>query len=196
MCGLMAFKDDAEPGTVQSLVDLARRRGPDSFGIAWLEPLTGWTVERYRTPSWPNPFPIDFIPGSGAGIGHARLATSGTDIADAQPLKLDGMVFAHNGTVYHHQELAERYNLTLTTGNDSEVLARLWRLHNYSFHKTLKALEEHQGRTPHAWIASVGKTIWIASFGQPLYIGFSTACSWRFPDSAALDDGAVMFWEV
>jgi len=152
-----------------------------------------------RAPSWPEPFALN-LPLATAGIGHARLATSGAGIEDAQPLMIEDMVFAHNGTVYRHQEMAAAYGLQTTGGNDSEVLGRLFRLFGYDAEGALEEVRDHQGETPHAFIAAEGNRMWLGSFGQPLYIREECwaryACSWRFPGGIEVPKGEVLRWEL
>jgi len=199
MCGLIAFTGKSDPSLIQHLTDQARRRGPDSMGFAWRSGGE-WLISRRRTPSWPEPFTACFSSTFEAGIGHARLATSGRGVQDAQPLFIEYMVFAHNGTVYRHEELADRWVQRLKTGNDSEVLGHLFRLFGYDAEGAMEELREHQGDTPHAFVAAAGNHMWIASFGQPLYLRETPearyACSWRFPDSREMASGTVTRWEI
>jgi hypothetical protein len=116
---------------------------------------------------------VEIPPDAKAGIGHARLGTSGTlGVEDAQPLMIEEMAFAHNGTVRHHKMLAKKWGVDTITDNDSEVLGRLFRLFGYDAGEAVEELQKHQGYAPHAWIAGAGRRIWLASFGQPLhYLG-------------------------
>jgi asparagine synthetase B (glutamine-hydrolysing) len=197
MCGLMAFAGDVDPGMVQSLADQARRRGPDSIGVAWGGADGVWTLNRRRTLSWPEAVMLEVPPGARAGIAHARLATSD---GESQPLLIEDMVFAHNGTVYRHEEVAAHWGLKLSTGNDSEVLGRLFRLFGYDASGAVEALKEHQDGIRHAFMAASGRKIWIASFGQPLYYRAGArgnyACSWRFQDSVELGFGSILVWSL
>ena len=187
---------------VQELVNDIRRRGPDNLGIAWMERATSdWELSRYRTPSWPEPFSLE-IHGYSAAIAHARLATSGsTEPRDAQPFMLGDLIFAHNGTVYQHRELAAQHCLGLTTGNDSEALARLFLANKCDSERTYRALARHQTAGPHSWIAAYGRKMWIAVYGQPMYLLRSGpasryASSWRIPGSMEVLRGTVIEWNI
>lgn len=201
MCGLIAFAGASDPAMIQSLADQARRRGPDSLGLAWSTVDGRWTIHRRRTQSWPEPFPVEMVSGSIAGIGHARLSTSGRPgLDDAQPLLIDGMVFAHNGTVYQHEGLAYTHGMDLDSRNDSEVMGRVFQASGYDAQATVRELESHQGRRSHAWIAGVGRKLWLASFGQPLYYRLDPmtmyACSWRFPGCVEVATGSMLVWDL
>jgi hypothetical protein len=144
---------------------------------------------------------VEIPPDAKAGIGHARLGTSGTlGVEDAQPLMIEEMAFAHNGTVRHHKMLAKKWGVDTITDNDSEVLGRLFRLFGYDAGEAVEELQKHQGYAPHAWIAGAGRRIWLASFGQPLHylrIGNARyACSWPFTDSKEVAFGSVLVWDV
>lgn len=201
MCGLIALRGNWPRGSLAPLIDNARRRGPDMFGIGWLTE-GAWIVRHYLTPSWPERFcPEHDVEGPDVwAVGHARLATSGEPgaLRDAQPLLIEGMMFSHNGTVYRHERLAERYGFALDTQNDSEALARLFLYHGYDPAQTMEALEEYQGRMNHAWIAASGDQMWIASWGQPLYHFRSrdreAVTSWRSLGAKAIPPGRSIVW--
>jgi asparagine synthetase B (glutamine-hydrolysing) len=199
MCGLMGFVGNPDDDLVRALILKARRRGPDSFGIAWMTTKGDRGIERRPTPSWPAPFRVELPKNLAWGVGHARLTTSGRGIDNAQPLRVGDMVFAHNGTVYEHEELAAAYHLPLETGNDSETLARLFASFDHDAAQTMACLETFQGkRTPHSFIAAIPTRIWVVAFGQPLHVleigEVRYASSWPFPGSHQLTTGNVLRW--
>ena len=189
MCGLIAF---TEPIELERFVPDARRRGPDTLGLAWME-SGRWRIRRWDCPSWPEPFRFD-SPGAHVGIVHTRLATSGRNPEDAQPLDLGGAVFAHNGVIRRHRELAADAGIALHTGNDSEVLGRLIQRDNHQV--AMRRVAEHQGHTRHAWVYATPTVMHIGAYGQPLYHRGRTVASWRFPGSALLRSGTVLEWSV
>jgi asparagine synthetase B (glutamine-hydrolysing) len=199
MCGLIGFTGNADRELIDSLILKARRRGPDSFGMAWMTSSGDRVIERPLTPSWPAPFRVALPRDLAWGVGHARLTTCGCGIENAQPLRIGDMVFAHNGTVYDHAGLARTHSLDLATGNDSEALGRLFVGFNYDAAATMDCLAAHQKkRTRHAFIAVLPTRMWVVAWGQPLHIleraGVRYASSWPFPDSRQLETGTILSW--
>jgi glutamine phosphoribosylpyrophosphate amidotransferase len=199
MCGLIGFVGNPDPNLVAALILKARRRGPDSFGIAWMTGSGDWGIERRLTPSWPAPFRLALPRNLAWGVGHARLTTSGRGVDNAQPLRIGEMVFAHNGTVHGHEELAAACGLPLETSNDSEALGRLFASLNHDAAETMACLEAHQGkRTPHSFIAALSTQMWVVAWGQPLHVletaGVRYVSSSPFPASHRLSAGSVLRW--
>jgi asparagine synthetase B (glutamine-hydrolysing) len=199
MCGLIGFVGNPDMDLVRALILKARRRGPDSFGIAWMTSKGDQGIERRPTPSWPAPFWIALPRNLAWGVGHARLTTSGRGIDNAQPLRIGDMVFAHNGTVYRHEELAAAYSLPLETGNDSEVVGRLFIHLDYDAAATMDCLAAFQKKLiPHSFIAALPSRMWVVAWGQPLHVlelaGVRYVSSWPFPASHQLSIGNVLSW--
>ena len=199
MCGLMGFVGNPDMELVHALIRKARRRGPDSFGIAWMTSKGDRGIERRPTPSWPAPFRVELPRNLAWGVGHARLTTSGCGIENAQPLRIGDMVFAHNGTVYDHEGLARAHGFDLETVNDSEVLGRLFIHLDHDAAATMDCLAAYQKKlTAHAFIAALPKRMWVVAWGQPLHIlelaGVGYISSWPFPASHQLSAGNVLSW--
>jgi asparagine synthetase B (glutamine-hydrolysing) len=99
---------------------LAAQRGPDAWGI------TTETSER-RGMGRLSAQHVTGLPPSRVVVGHCRLATVlGTKTPEAcQPIRAGRFVVAHNGSVPNAADLVERFGLSPTTGNDSEVIALL-----------------------------------------------------------------------
>jgi predicted glutamine amidotransferase len=201
MCGLMGFAGNPDRRLVDALILKARRRGPDSFGIAWMTLAGDQRVERQLTPSWPATYRVMLPPGDLVwGIGHARLTTSGRGIYNAQPLQVGDLVFAHNGTVYEPEVLAAVYGLPLDGANDSEALGRLFISSGYDAARTMEWLaEHHEGRNvPHAWVAALPTQMWVVALGHPLYVKEGAKVryisSWPIPGSSKLRAGTVLTW--
>ena len=108
-------------------------RGRDSVGRMvgstlhkWINPKSTITNYKDYVIKFDNPTP------SNLAIGHTRKASSGDKTIDhAQPIVLDidyeGNQFAmvHNGTLYNHIELANKYNINSTGKTDSMILAEI-----------------------------------------------------------------------
>jgi hypothetical protein len=59
--------------------------------------------------------------GSESAIVHTRLATFGAKIAEnAHPFNIKGIIGVHNGMIYNHKEVAEKYGITYQV--DSEII--------------------------------------------------------------------------
>ncbi len=54
-----------------------------------------------------------------------RLAINGLNELGNQPMEMDNKVLMCNGEIYNYKELAEQYNITLTTGSDCEIILHL-----------------------------------------------------------------------
>ena len=60
-------------------------------------------------------------------LGFTRLAINGLSEAGMQPFIDGDIVTICNGEIYNYKEIAAKYNFTLTTGSDCEVLPQLYR---------------------------------------------------------------------
>jgi asparagine synthase (glutamine-hydrolysing) len=54
-----------------------------------------------------------------------RLAINGLNEMGNQPMDIDNKILMCNGEIYNYKELAEKYNFTLTTGSDCEIIIHL-----------------------------------------------------------------------
>lgn len=59
-------------------------------------------------------------------LGFTRLAINGLSEAGMQPFIYDDIVTICNGEIYNYKEIAAKYNFTLTSGSDCEVLPQLY----------------------------------------------------------------------
>ena len=204
MCGLFGFIGIVpDIALLLTLLRLARTRGPDALGIASALPgrelvWQHWLTRPGKTPSVTLPRAPALL------LGHARLATSGHGaLAETHPLRLrvePPVAFAHNGTVYRHEALALETGVQCETSCDSEVLGQLWQQSGKDVTLTMQRLETSQGVTPHAWGAATAQQVWLASWGQPLYVAAREEgrywCSRRFPESTALSAGTFVSWSL
>ena len=54
-----------------------------------------------------------------------RLAINGLNELGNQPMEMDNKILMCNGEIYNYKELAEKFNITLTTGSDCEIIIKL-----------------------------------------------------------------------
>ncbi len=59
-------------------------------------------------------------------LGFTRLAINGLSEAGMQPFIYNDIVTICNGEIYNYKEIAAKYNFTLTSGSDCEVLPQLY----------------------------------------------------------------------
>lgn len=133
MCGLVGFSgEEPEWAMVEALAEAAGRRGPHGWGAAWIYEGAVRTAHGAGPLGRAVPYPLLSSDQGFAGpfLLHARLATSGVEgdqsiAAGGQPIVIDGLAVAHNGTVAAYEELIAGLGATPTTSIDSEVIALL-----------------------------------------------------------------------
>ncbi len=59
-------------------------------------------------------------------LGFTRLAINGLNSSGMQPFIYNDIVTICNGEIYNYKEIAAKYNFTLTSGSDCEVLPQLY----------------------------------------------------------------------
>lgn len=99
MCGIFALYN----GSLQSYLrpfHSTKHRGPDNSKL------------RSITPN------IHF--------GFHRLEINGLDRVSDQPLQINKVVLVCNGEIYNYKQLAEKYNFTLKTHSDCEIIIHLY----------------------------------------------------------------------
>jgi len=72
-------------------------------------------------------------------FGFHRLAINGLDSLSGQPLENKDCVIVCNGEIYNYKELAQKYDITLETDSDCEILVHLYSKLGISFLKELDA---------------------------------------------------------
>lgn len=177
MCGLIGFVTTG--GKVDllylhELAALAERRGPHAFGFAWRTKSIGEPqVFKMPGPYSTDPDKLDLAGDALALIGHARLSTSGTadDLENNQPLHVDPILIAHNGTVADFKTVAAQHKLRLKTDCDSEALGRLIvSLHGSLGFRVERAIKEVGGEQSHALLAlTYARGFVVFRRGHPLY---------------------------
>ena len=108
MCGIfLHLSDDSiDVPKLREYGDKISHRGPDS------------SVEKVFTAPGEKNFYFLF---------H-RLAINGLNERGNQPMEIDNQILMCNGEIYNYKELAEKYNITLTTGSDCEIIIHLSRI--------------------------------------------------------------------
>lgn len=100
MCGIAGFTSgNWDDGHLHRLIRCLQHRGPDAEGSY-------------------------FDRAGGIGLGHRRLSILDLSEAANQPFySADGRyVMVYNGEVYNYKEVASRYNITVNTTSDTEVI--------------------------------------------------------------------------
>ncbi len=127
MCGIAGYictRDEVDPrlATATTVLGLhMRERGKHSWGIT-----DGHEIKKYKGDLMES-YDGQFI-GSRVILLHTRHATTGAQTAEnSHPFLIDGAIGVHNGMMYNHKEIADKYNITYQV--DSEVL--LNRIINY-----------------------------------------------------------------
>lgn len=126
MCGIVGFsgKDKFNPKWIELLLIWnSLERGEDATGI--FSPLNGLKKSLMRGSQYVL-YKQNQIIKDNYFIGHVRAGTIGdkTDVNNAHPFDRGNFILAHNGTLYNHWDLLEKYNLTRADYSvDSDVLA-------------------------------------------------------------------------
>ena len=102
MCGIFAYKGlDREKSELENSFMSIQHRGPDH--------------SEFKTIA------------DGLHFGFHRLAINGLNALGNQPMYLEGCWLIANAEIFNYLELAEKYNITLTTGSDCEILIHLYK---------------------------------------------------------------------
>jgi glutamine phosphoribosylpyrophosphate amidotransferase len=197
MCGLFGYIGTSpEWPLLKQAAYEAGRRGPNAWGVAWLdeqkkrlhfgtqrgdlhdnEPVPIWLdgIQVYKQPG-KLAEDVDRLPTlvgkPSALIGQSRLATSGTYRTNDNnpPFVVRGIALAHNGNVYNARELTAQHHLEPETACDSEVLAQLIAVGRGSLlDRVTWAVEQVDARSPLSVLAMDGTGIVAVRRGQPLY---------------------------
>ena len=71
--------------------------------------------------------------GSDIFIGFHRLAINGLNEESNQPMFYGNCILICNGEIFNYKELIAKYNLTIYTGSDCEVIPALYEKLGYKF---------------------------------------------------------------
>jgi len=171
MCGVFgAVGDQLDLAVVANAAQQAARRGPDGWGIAWLEKgmwqkaakaqdLTGLETQ------------IRKLTTTRAINGHCRLRTFGSANV-THPFIIDGIALSHNGTVPEHERVARQIGCS-EYQCDSELLAIYASKEGYA-----AALKVVEGKPAVVVVADVEKVVLYRN-KHPLYTAkIGSACYW------------------
>ena len=114
MCGIAGIGQEDRNG-IERMVQALLHRGPDGHAL--------WT-------------------GSGASLGHARLAILDPRPEGDQPMWNNGRTVAivYNGEIYNYRELRDAEQLTCKTTTDTEVILRLFEKYGMAFVDRLRGM--------------------------------------------------------
>ena len=117
MCGIFSYKGRTHAWSdLQDAVNLIGYRGPDNTHY--------------------NKIADDVL------FAFHRLAIVGTTASGDQPMKHaldDSLTLICNGEIYNYKDLAEKYEFSLTTGSDCEIILYMYR--KFGIEKTVNALD-------------------------------------------------------
>ncbi len=212
MCGLfgmIATTTTLPQGEVTTLAREAGRRGPNAWGVSWVQPdgTLVRTTQSEALKAHPERLFASVPRMCRAFIGQTRLSTSGTyHEARNNPPFIVGIderqvAIAHNGNVYNAGELIERYGLIPQSECDSEVLGLLIAQGEGSLVERVQwALSLLDGRSPYALLVLSQDELVTACGGHPLYRtegpSWLSFCSRPLGDSSAQLPGGVWSWPV
>lgn len=186
MCGIFGFvgrRPDTE--LLREAITLAATRGPHAWGVVRLDgtPRSGYLRRMVRTAPLATQVDdaLEFVDGSSAILGHARLATSGYGAAkaedQAQPLlnSWATIALAHNGVVVDPAGIRAAYGLPDgRTGSDTEVLLQLLQSRNRETKDRMRWVLLEAGGALRAQAAvaldMIARAMIASSTGQPLYV--------------------------
>ena len=114
MCGIFAYLGkDKDERTLMSHFNKIQHRGPDESRF-----------ERIRRDVF---------------FGFHRLAINGLDQKSGQPFDLRNCHLIANAEIFNYRQLASKYDITLETGSDCEIIIHLYK--KFGFEKMLRLLE-------------------------------------------------------
>jgi len=172
MCGIFGFVGGPPALEVLAQVALgASTRGPHAFGFAWLN----GGIHVFKEPGHlaDNLPLLSLMLRAPAGIGQARLATSGEwwENANNQPLSTERAAIVHNGNVYNCRQIFEQRGWTPRTGSDSEGILCLADLSPNFYSLALEIVSHVDRRSPLAVMVLGTEHLLAVRRGHPLYAG-------------------------
>lgn len=180
MCGLFGFVADEnkmiDPKILRRVATNTMRRGPHSWGIAWVNPQgklrmfkqTGRIVDDLG-------LLVSLAKDARMLIGHCRYATHGSpeNNLNNHPHPCDGGWVVHNGQIKHYETIIDRFDLHPITECDSEVVGLMIESRKGTLlERVATTVSECRGGTPFSMMG-----LWKSKFAvarendQPLHIG-------------------------
>lgn len=191
MCGIFAYYGTRppEPELLHRAAAGAAQRGPHAHGWA------GTGIEDHRAQGPMDPLAAAAVPALQL-VGHARLVTSGRrdDPAGVQPIRADGHLLVHNGTVTDPSRLAHSTGLD-SFPSDSALLARLYadlRTKGLTRNEAMDELVDQSAMTRYVIVVLDADGSLVASRrGLPLH-RLTTAPTDLYLSSGQISDGSEM----
>lgn len=191
MCGIFgAVGYSIDELLLQEIAGEALRRGPQAYGIAWIE---GENICLQLHSNAINPKRAFKGIKTNAIIGNCRLATSGsfTNTANNQPIWIGDTAISHNGNVRSYLQIAEGIGAELKSECDSEIICHL--VNRFGVKETITRLSAEE---PMALLILQDNKITAFRKGQPLYAlsvdGCHYLCSREFTGSKILEEGVIV----
>lgn len=170
MCGLFGFDGGAPNREIlRQIAKGAATRGPHAYGFAWHSVNLGYHKEAGHLEDHLDK--LSLMHYAHAGIGQARLATSGEwwDNANNQPLRTTETAIVHNGNVYNWREIYAEYGYTCKTNSDSEAILLLAENAEWGGEAQLITGRVDR-RSPMAVLVLDAKGVAAFRTGHPLYV--------------------------
>ena len=178
MCGIFGFitKDGSGPDLtrLRRIAAETQTRGHHAFGLAWLGADGIIHTFKRPGPATANLGDLNQCRGATAVIGHCRWATHGApeDNRNNHPHLAGRGWFVHNGVVQNHASLVRRYDFTMMTECDSEVLGLLMaRFPGALGLRAARAVEVAEGRLAVLGLWRKPARLLIVRSGNPLCFG-------------------------
>lgn len=122
MCGIYGYiGKNPSIEILKKIALLTSYRGPHACGFATINKEGKTSINKRLGKLEDN---IDILNINGyIGIGHNRLSTTGNiNLSEAQPIKINDVIIAHNGILSNLKELVYKYKIKLNTSSDTEAL--------------------------------------------------------------------------
>lgn len=193
MCGIFgAVGNSINHLLLQEIAGEALKRGPQAYGIAWME-NENICIQMYASAINPKKAFNHIKDNCQAIIGNCRLATSGTftDLSNNQPIVLGRTVLSHNGNVRSYLQIADEIGAELKSNCDSEIICHL--INKFGVEESVNRLS---AEVPMALLILQNNKITAFRKGQPLYVrsvdGCHYLCSREFTGSVKVEEGKIV----
>lgn len=116
MCGIFAYLINENDNTIE-LHNNTYKNIEENFMIG-----------KQRGPEYSKLHPYNIDSNHKLLLGFHRLAINGLDEISHQPFHINNTVLVCNGEIYNYKELAEKYEITLQTNSDCEIILHLYKI--------------------------------------------------------------------
>lgn len=193
MCGIFgAVGSSINDLLLQEIAGEALKRGPQAYGIAWMED-ENICKQMYASAINPKKAFKDIKGNCRAILGNCRLATSGTfkDLSNNQPMVIGQTAISHNGNVRSYLQIADEIGAELKSDCDSEIICHL--VNKFGVEESISRLS---AEVPMALLILQKNKITAFRKGQPLYVrsvdGCHYLCSHEFTGSVKVEEGKII----